>query len=591
MATRYFTPGKQQMISAYTPIPIDFYMKELEKRQNAYNETQQYLTASKGTYGGMDVTGADVARKNALVEEYFGNIRKDVAEQGGDYGKLQNEVMDKVMTFAQDPRLQAMKQNLAEQKQFRENQMRLSSQGKLVQNPNWTPDMEAIQYDPNTGKTVVPDRTQAFTEKPDYDSLLDKTIAKFNNTVYEGKLTGENAGMGLLQRLTSYGASPATIRTFVDEHPALVNSFIDDAGNAFKWDPRFASEKGYGDPQKAKDFVVNTLINDVRNGSSVQDIPVPGWAAMQKDQGQTGYVQGPSTAGGRIPLTADNYISKKVPALFGVHKPGEVSVNPVTGQSMVSQTKQEDYDKAVLTQKEQVKKVEEEFTPWKSQYGDLWKNKFDEASRAFTTQSGTVAYPKGTKEFNEFKAEFNNNDKKYCKYTDITTGETFDNYDLFLQHLNGGNKFSGIKGDTKRTSLENNIDVTGIDASELFSYHAYTGVANGANGTVYFQAEKSNDGKPIDYVADKDILKPNNFVKLESEWHNVGPMEVKAKYQYLDDQKKMVIQEYRVRNKNGDERPDAFVNTIDPKTGVVTTAKENLRKYLRDHNINPTVNE
>jgi hypothetical protein len=271
MALRYFTPGKQQMFSGYTPIPVDFYLQQLEKRDRAYETTSSMIDSTQNAYGGMDTRSTDVAGKNQLIEGYLGDIHKFVKEKySGDYGKALTEVRSRLSKISQDPRLQGWTKALEDEKAYNKAKLTSTLSGKnWLENPSYNPSSEPVRYDERSGVVTTPDYSKAGMEQQKYDLMLQGTINKFNNAVNEGSII-PNGVQGMARRITTMGASESEIRKFVNENPDLVNMFVSETGNAFNWDPQFG-----GDMEKTKEFVISTLAHNVREGKTNQDFNLP----------------------------------------------------------------------------------------------------------------------------------------------------------------------------------------------------------------------------------------------------------------------------------------------------------------------------
>jgi len=279
MAGRYYTPGKQQLFSAYTPIPIEFYQQQLDKRDQAYRQSALMLSSAEDSYGGMDVRGADVTGKNAMIEGYFNKIHDNVkSKYSGDYGKAYVDIVQNIGKFNKDPRIQAYKEAYETDKAMRNQMLNAQINNKLLTNPNYDAFNTPVKYDESTGKVEMPDYANTFMEKPNYVGILSNTISKLSNMKNEQGVSSYKGDIdGLLQSISTSGTPEKEIEKFVNTHPELVNNFINETGKAFEWDQQFA-----GDPKKAKDFVINRLKESVAFGINRNYLNEPGFSTKPK---------------------------------------------------------------------------------------------------------------------------------------------------------------------------------------------------------------------------------------------------------------------------------------------------------------------
>ena len=101
---RYSYPRRQNYISSFVPLPLDYLDKNIQRQQTGYDQSVSMLTQAEDLYGGLQVSGEDIPEKNRLIEETFGDIDKVVSEQyGDDYYRALPEIQKRIAKLRRNP--------------------------------------------------------------------------------------------------------------------------------------------------------------------------------------------------------------------------------------------------------------------------------------------------------------------------------------------------------------------------------------------------------------------------------------------------------------------------------------------------------
>jgi len=544
MANRYYTPQRQQPLSAFVPLPMDFYIQQLEKRDQAYKQAMAMISSAEDIYGGREARSVDTAVKNQLIEEQFGDVHKLVKEKyNGDYGKALSDIYGRMAKFNQDPRWSELKRVYDEDKKYRELISESAFKNNLLFNPEYNAMNTPIEYDRLSGRVTAPDYTNTAMERPDYDKILQGTIAKMNMTTREGGLQRNQNFKGLLMRLSTAGMSPEEISKYVDENPDIVDNFIRESGRAFNWDSNFA-----GDRQKATQFVKDRLEANVRSSVSVQDIHDPSFS--NKTDGEEGLAMGKRDFSKIFGYKNFDELTKaSIPSDTKVNSAFSAMATAMAGDAGAKIASERAIQepatpKPIETGK---KKALGRIQAWIQKYGDkVGIDVYNEAVQSMKTAHGDYVFPTETSAINNLQNTFEQNKSNLTYRVD---GKMFANYNEFLKYVNGGKKPS----DAVLKEIESSASVQGLDRSDLFPAQAMVGsIKNNKGEYINFTAETGNESLNPFERAIMDLKNEGNFAKMESEYYPIiGENSVKANYIYDTNSKQMGIESWTVRSKSG----------------------------------------
>ena len=241
MALRYYTPSRQQYVSTFVPMPVDFIANQLMQKQAQYDKTQQLISSAEDVYGGREVASPDIAYKNKLIEENFGKVHDLVAEKySGDYGQAFNEIQNMVGKFNKDPFWNMSKQRLDQDVRERERRRTLEMEGTLVTNPEQEDPFSAPIRRGDDGSYAMPEYSGSFYRRDDYASTIDKNISEAISSMAREDILQGTGDPAFLQNIRTTGLSTKDLDAYIARDPDAFNRVVAD----LMQNPAFRIEHG-----------------------------------------------------------------------------------------------------------------------------------------------------------------------------------------------------------------------------------------------------------------------------------------------------------------------------------------------------------